>query len=210
MKQNSSKSRALRRKLLTAMIVCFVTIMIICVSVFNIVYNRSSKIVADHTSKTTDNTVDATAHGFDQVELANSRKLLSCIGKEMGYRLYTEYDPSECDEGSFLWSEINNYFVTDPWASTSSSIGFFYADGTFYSLPSYQEHDEIISNAVAALNEDISADPEYYGEGSTIQSIIEKNYNAGGGIYKRLYNRMGQPYKLYGDKTGNVLRHDII
>ncbi|WP_303822771.1 hypothetical protein, partial [Ruminococcus flavefaciens] len=61
MKKEISKSRALRRRLLSVLLICFITIMIIFVFVFNLVYKRSTNIVVSHTSKIASNTVDTTA-----------------------------------------------------------------------------------------------------------------------------------------------------
>ena len=80
MKKEISKSRALRRRLLSVLLICLITIMIIFVSVFDIVYKRSTNIVTSHTSKIAGKTVDTTAHGFYQVTLGNLQLSLESFG----------------------------------------------------------------------------------------------------------------------------------
>ena len=113
MKKEISKSRALRRRLLSVLLICFITIIIIFVSVFNLVYKRSTNIVVSHTSKIASNTVDTTAHGFYQVTLGNLQSSLESFGTNICTVLGSLQDIPDIDQELVLETHMIDFFEID-------------------------------------------------------------------------------------------------
>ena len=183
MKKEISKSRALRRRLLSVLLICLITIMIIFVSVFDIIYKRSNNIVTSHTSKIASNTVDTTAHGFYQVTLGNLQLSLNSFGTNICTVLGSLQDIPDIDQELVLESNLMSFFNIDTSYEGYDTIGFTYSNGEFHSIPSEPECDRIIQEAIEAVNKDYAKTPDYYGEGYTLQKNIEQYTESSAGTY---------------------------
>ena len=183
MKKEISKSRALRRRLLSVLLICFITIMIIFVFVFDLVYKRSTNIVTSHTSKIASNTVDTTAHGFYQVTLGNLQLSLESFGTNICTVLWSMQDIPDLNQELVLETEMLNFFDIDTSNEANNTIGFIYSNGEFHSIPSEPECDRIIQEAVEALDKEYAKDPTFYGTGYTLQRNIEQYTEQSTGTY---------------------------
>ena len=183
MKKEISKSRALRRRLLSVLLICFITIMIIFVFVFDLVYKRSTNIVTSHTSKIASNTVDTTAHGFYQVTLGNLQLSLESFGTNICTVLWSMQDIPDLNQEFVLETEMLNFFGIDTSNEANNTIGFIYSNGEFHSIPSEPECDRIIQEAVEALDKEYAKDPTFYGTGYTLQRNIEQYTEQSIGTY---------------------------
>ena len=183
MKKEISKSRALRRRLLSVLLICFITIMIIFVFVFDLVYKRSTNIVTSHTSKIASNTVDTTAHGFYQVTLGNLQLSLESFGTNICTVLWSIQDIPDLNQEFVLETEMLNFFGIDTSNEANNTIGFIYSNGEFHSIPSEPECDRIIQEAVEALDKEYAKDPTFYGTGYTLQRNIEQYTEQSSGTY---------------------------
>lgn len=181
MKKALSKSRLLRRHLLSTLIICFITMIIIYITVLSFVYNKSTSIVVSHTSKIASNTVDTTAHGFYQVTLGNTQSSLDGFGTNVSTVLDSIQGQVVID--LFLEEKMISYFDIDISNKANNIIGFTYSDGEFHSIPSAVMSDRIIREAVEAVNSDYAQNPEFYGEGFTLQDHIEKDAEMSMGTY---------------------------
>lgn len=183
MKKEISKSRALRRRLLSVLLICFITIMIIFVFVFNLVYKRSTNIVVSHTSKIASNTVDTTAHGFYQVTLGNLQSSLESFGTNICTVLGSLQDIPDIDQELVLKTHMIDFFEIDTSHEFNDVIGFTYSNGEFHSIPSEPECDRMIQQAVEALDKEYAKEPSFYGMGNTLQRNIEQYTEISTGIY---------------------------
>ncbi|WP_296725896.1 HAMP domain-containing sensor histidine kinase [Ruminococcus sp.] len=183
MKKEISKSRALRRRLLSVLLICFITIMIIFVFVFNLVYKRSTNIVVSHTSKIASNTVDTTAHGFYQVTLGNLQSSLESFGTNICTVLGSLQDIPDIDQKLVLETHMIDFFEIDTSYEFNNVIGFTYSNGEFHSIPSEPECDRMIQQAIEALDKEYAKEPSFYGIGNTLQRNIEQYTEISTGIY---------------------------
>lgn len=183
MKKEISKSRALRRRLLSVLLICFITIMIIFVFVFNLVYKRSTNIVVSHTSKIASNTVDTTAHGFYQVTLGNLQSSLESFGTNICTVLGSLQDIPDIDQELVLETHMIDFFEIDTSREFNDVIGFTYSNGEFHSIPSEPECDRMIQQAVEALDKEYAKESSFYGVGNTLQRNIEQYTEISTGIY---------------------------
>ena len=207
MKKEMSKSRALRRRLLSVLLMCLITIMIIFVFVFNLVYKRSTNIVVSHTSKIASNTVDTTAHGFYQVTLGSLQVSLDCFGTDictvfgsLQYEPYIDWDL--VFENNFM-----DYFNIESSEWNNDVIGFTYSNGEFHSIPSDPECDRIIQEAVEAMNIQYAKDPMGHYQGGDFQSEVEQYTEFSTGTY----TMEGRGFVLAWDHLNNHnVRYDDI
>ncbi|WP_303838739.1 cell wall metabolism sensor histidine kinase WalK [Ruminococcus flavefaciens] len=174
MKKEISKSRALRRRLLSVLLICLITIMIIFVSVFDIVYKRSTNIVTSHTSKIASNTVDTTAHGFYQVTLGNLQLSLESFGTNICTVLGSLQDIPDIDQELVLETHMMDFFNIDASNKGNDVIGFTYSNGEFHSIPSEPECDRIIQEAVETINIEYAKEPSAHYQGGSFQSELEQ------------------------------------
>ena len=183
MKNEMSKSRALRRRLLCVLLICLITIMIILVFAFNLVYKRSTSIVVSHTSEIASNTVDTTAHGFYQVKLDSLQSSLDSFGTNICTVLGSLQDVPDIDQDLVLEVHMKDYFDIETSGWSNSTIGFTYSNGELHSIPSDPECDRIIQEAVEALDKEYEKSPSFYGMGNNLRNNIEQYTEQSIGTY---------------------------
>ncbi|EWM54774.1 sensor histidine kinase [Ruminococcus flavefaciens] len=119
MNKNISKSRTLRRRLLSTMIICLITVMVICTLIFNIVYKQTAEAVADNTSKLTEETFDTTSDIYYQ-------QLVSSLQMELSHLCNAQYMLQALYENEFEY--FGPYDVNADWRedeSVEKNIRFF-------------------------------------------------------------------------------------
>ena len=87
MEKEQSKSRLLRRKLLTALISCLIAVLGICTMIFNMIYQQASVNVNLYSGAMAGQTVSAVSDAYYQQFLASQQQYLHDIGKEMALLL---------------------------------------------------------------------------------------------------------------------------
>ena len=84
MKKNSSKSRLLKRRLLTAFITCLLAVIGICTIIFNVMYHQALSSVDRHSSELSDKTVNTVSDAYYQLNLSSAQDALYFFGTNTG------------------------------------------------------------------------------------------------------------------------------
>ncbi|MCR5601117.1 MAG: HAMP domain-containing histidine kinase [Ruminococcus sp.] len=208
MKKKMPKSRLLRRRLLSVLLLCIIAIMMIFYLVFNLVYKRSTNIVVEHTSKIASNTVDTTAHGFFQIKLGSLQSSIESFGDSVCTVIGSLQDIPDLDQNLVLETHLMEYFDISPsnW-EIEGIIGFTFSNGEFHSIPSDPEGDRIIQETIEEFNNDYEQHSDFYGEEYSFQKHVGQYTELSSGTY----SLKGSGYICAWDHliNHNVLYDDI-
>ena len=169
MKKNLSKSRTLRRRLLVTMIICLMTVLVICTFIFNMVYQKTADAVNTNTSKLTDETFNTTSDVYYQ-QLLNSLQMelnrfcnTSYIQESLYQDEFDDFEPFDVNasyhEDESLERNMRFFLRNQAVAEMSRDEPrcFFTFDGvTFqtYSLSLYDESVREMDEVFAAFDSD--------------------------------------------------------
>ena len=211
MKKNLSKSRTLRRRLLVTMIICLMTVLVICTLIFNMVYRKTADAVTTNTSKLTDETFNTTADIYYQQLVSSLQMELNnlCSASYMSECLYNEeFDDFEPFDVNANWREVEGiernmrFFLRNQAQAELSSDDprfFFTFDGvTFqtYSLTFFDESVYDMDEVFAAFNSDNTIhspssyerklyESDYYEDQPDLSDYMYEHFNEERGAYTK-------------------------
>ena len=112
MEKDISKSRLLRRKLLTALITCLLTVIIMCTAIFNITYNQTAKTVIHHSNELAEDTVSIISDSVYQHDLSAMQNVLRnfCNETSLEMRAYGYFPSQENEFISYVNQKAASYF----------------------------------------------------------------------------------------------------
>ena len=111
MKKDSSQSRSLRKRLLITLITCLLTVLIICASMFELIYKQTERNVDTHFSEFSDEAISVVSDSLYQRNMANMQTVLHCFCGQMSERLSGQYNEGLTFDYSFAYkSEARSYF----------------------------------------------------------------------------------------------------
>lgn len=200
MEKEISKSRSLRRKLLTALITCLLTVFILCTAIFDITYNQTAKTVIHHSNELADDTVSVISDSVYQHDLSAIQNVLRsfCNETSLEMRAYG-YFPSQHNEFiSYVEHKAAAYFNYDFF---ESCIFFILTDDGIsgFMIENGNEGEKYISEAVSAFDAKLNADAGFYGDSTTYLSYMNKcRENASGDFLKE-----GNGYMIAWDNMIN-------
>lgn len=171
MKNNTSKSRTLRRRLLFTMIVCLLTVIVICSLIFNMVYQKTADAVVTNTSRLTEETFDTTADIYYEQLVSSLQMELSHFCKAVNMQeclADNEFDHFEPFDENANWREDESiqrnmrFYLrnqADAELSGDDPRFFFTYDGVSFQTFSLKSFDETVfdmDEVFAAFNSDNS------------------------------------------------------
>ncbi|MBP0974762.1 MAG: HAMP domain-containing histidine kinase, partial [Oscillospiraceae bacterium] len=160
MRKETSKSRLLRRKLLTALISCLIAVLGICTMIFNMIYQQASVNVNLYSGAMAGQTVSAVSDAYYQQFLASQQQYLHDFGKEMALLLYEgSIDTQNWREA--LRQQAVTYF-------SSADVFFLYDGSTLdsYEMYSAENAERMMQDMIALFDQKAEEAPEYYGNQS--------------------------------------------
>ena len=113
MKKKISKSRSLRKRLLIALIACLLMTMIICTSIFEIIYKQTDRNVHTHFSEFSDKTISVASDTLYQRNTANMQTGLYCFCSELGRQLQEQYLMGSTWDYSYYYRSIAMLYFRD-------------------------------------------------------------------------------------------------
>ena len=173
MEKEISKSRSLRRKLLTALITCLLTVFILCTAIFEITYNQTAKTVIHHSNELADDTVSVISDSVYQHDLSAIQNVLRnfCNETSLEMRAYG-YFPSQQNEFiSYVNHKAASYFN---YSFFESCVFFILTDDgiSSFQIESGNDGESCISSAFTAFDTKVSADTTFYGNSPDYASYI--------------------------------------
>lgn len=191
MKKELSNSRALRRRLLTAMITCMLAIIAIVTIIFNILYHKANQNVAVHTRQLASEITDINANGFYQVILGSDQFYVRAFGNDMGTLLDNVHFESKAERRDYVKQRMAEYFSLEPIErelDMQMCVGFIYADGEIQNIFDNDPlGDALIREASAALDIHVQESSDFYspicGDDCTFRGLLEARKNMNSGEY---------------------------
>ena len=176
MEKEISKSRSLRRKLLTALITCLLTVFILCTAIFDITYNQTAKTVIHHSNELADDTVSVISDSVYQHDLSAIQNVLRnfCNETSLEMRAYG-YFPSQQNEFiSYVNHKAASYFN---YSFFESCVFFILTDDgiSSFQIESGNDGESCISSAFTAFDTKVSADTTFYGNFPDYASYINEH-----------------------------------
>lgn len=113
MKKEISKSQSLRKRLLIAIIACLIMILMICTSIFSVIYKQIDRNVHTHFSDFSDKTISVVSDSLYQRNMANMQTVLHCFCSEMGRRVEEDYNEGATWDYSYLYKSIAMWYFRD-------------------------------------------------------------------------------------------------
>ena len=111
MKKAFSQSRSLRKRLLITLITCLLTVLIICASMFELIYKQTGRNVDNHFAEFSDEAISVVSDSLYQRNMANMQTVLHCFCGQMSERLSGQYNEGLTFDYSFAYkSEARSYF----------------------------------------------------------------------------------------------------
>lgn len=202
MKKTESKSRALRRKLLIALITSLLTVMMICTMIFERVYKQTAQNVNDHSMKLADNTISVIDDAYYQQFLSSLQIILRNYVNEYCYELDKYEEGIDKDFRTFLANQTSAFFY-DP----EQYVYFMYFDGvmTTYTMPDISYADHIMNKASRELSKQIAEAPEYFNGTTNLMDYIDSTRYARSGMY----TKKGKGYVIAWDNMNRHSDYDI-
>ncbi len=156
LRKETSKSRLLRRKLLTALISCLIAVLGICTMIFNMIYQQASVNVNLYSGAMAGQTVSAVSDAYYQQFLASQQQYLHDFGKEMALLLY-EGSIDTQNRREALRQQAVTYF-------SSADVFFLYDGSTLdsYEMYSAENAERMMQDMIALFDQKAAEAPEYY------------------------------------------------
>ena len=154
MKKKKSKTRALRRRLLVAMLSCLLTVMIICTLTFDNVYNKALSAVETNSSKLSDETISTFSDAYyDQMLVTLKGEIrhfcAHTIMQEIAYNYSFE---NEEEYYQFLFCQSMDFFGP-------TYIACFVYDGETmrcFDIPTGRNDNNVMNEAITLMDKKLS------------------------------------------------------
>ena len=181
MKKNSSKSRLLKRRLLTAFITCLLAVIGICTIIFNVMYHQALSSVDRHSSELSDKTVNTVSDAYYQLNLSSAQDALYFFGTNTGNTInaYDQIFQDQEDVISYVAPSASPYF------RNASYIFFILTkDGIQGIKLQYDEQcDALAEELFETCDEIVKKDPKFYGYYPTFRDYVYNHRKTPGGNY---------------------------
>ncbi|MCR4889635.1 MAG: HAMP domain-containing histidine kinase [Ruminococcus sp.] len=186
MEKEISKSRLLRRKLLTALITCLLTVIIMCTAIFNITYNQTAKTVIHHSNELAEDTVSIISDSVYQHDLSAMQNVLRnfCNETSLEMRAYGYFPSQENEFISYVNQKAASYFN---YHFFESCVFFVMTDDEIsgFVIENGNDGESYISEALTAFDQKAASDTDFYGDASVYLSYMnEYRKNATGDFMK--------------------------
>ena len=207
MKQEVSKSRSLRRRLLTALISCLLIVVVICTLIFHLVYRQSVKNVDKHFSAFSESTFRDVSHTLCADDLECLLTVLHSYCNELKLEwLMLKEDISQVDYELYIRQKARTYF-TDHFLPATV---FFMKDQSglkVYNLSDdFEENPSVLQDAAAAIDSD-EQESEYPMFESFLDYLSESTETEEG---NGRYTLNGEGYVVVWDNISNYWDHPCI
>ena len=168
LKKKASKSKALRRNLMIALISCLLAVILICTAIFNMVYQQAYRNVDAHSDTLTDDVVsvvsDAYYQQFSSAMLTDLHNFFMQLCWEADPYAYQFEDKEAVDNDIF--SRAIGFFTPSEYANYFSNAVFLYDGDSFscWDLENAEWNDSILTSAFDALERKIQRGKEEHPE----------------------------------------------
>ncbi len=184
MKKEKSESRSLRKKLLTAMIACVLTIVLISTFIFDLIYRQTVENVNTHFSEFSDKTVSVLSDSLYERNMANMKTVLHCFGSESGVELRNDYDSGATWDHSYYFKSKAMMYFKD--AMFTNCIFFVISDVGIRNtdITTTLNADDKLKEAFDEITRSGNYLPKYNNRQS-FEDYLNEHCNEPGGTYTR-------------------------
>ena len=187
LKKAASKSRALRRTLMIALISCLLTVIMICTAIFRIIYTQAYRNVDAHSDALTNDIVSVVSDAYYQqfssamtTELHDFFNQLCWSAEPCDY----QFEDKETVDND-IFNRAINFFSPSGYANYFCDAVFLYNGSSFscWNLEAGERNDTILINAFDAMERKIKRDKEEETENNTdapdlsFHDIFYENYS---------------------------------
>lgn len=162
--KKTSKSRALRRNLLIALISCLLAVILICTAIFKMIYTQAYRNVDAHSDTLTDDIVSVVSDAYYQqfssamaTDLHNFFTQLCWSAEPCDY----QFEDKETVDND-IFNRAVNFFSPSEYADYFSNAVFLYNGSSFscWDLGAGEFNDTILTNAFDAMERKIQRNKE--------------------------------------------------
>jgi len=206
MKNNCSKSRLLKRRLLIAFITSLMAVIAICTVIFNVMYHQALNRVDRHSTELADKTVNTVSEAYYQMNLSAAQGTLTLFGRNIGTEI-NAYDQHFHDQEELITYVAPSAYPLLMDSCHSSGIFFILTkDGIQGINLQYDEScDQLAEELFETLDQIVKEEPKYYGYYPTFRDYVYNHRKTPGGNYLK----SGKGQIIAWDNLINYSEYDL-